>query len=155
MTRAVLFVLLLAGTFSLVLSATPAAAQVCTPGCGTGNICVFSGEGTSVTQCIPAAQNGTVSEVVVTAAPKTTSGSFKSIVEGMLIPLGNGIIALLFAAAFLLFIYGIFSYFFVQGADAKARAAGRGFILWGLIGLAVMFSVWGLVRLVMGILPPV
>ncbi|MDB5237375.1 MAG: hypothetical protein JWL88_477 [Parcubacteria group bacterium] len=83
----------------------------------------------------------------------TSPGSFKDIVNSTIIPLGNQIIGLLFAAAFLLFIFGVFRYFFLKGGDSKAREEGRGFMIWGIIGLAVMFSVWGLVRLVITILP--
>jgi hypothetical protein len=79
--------------------------------------------------------------------------TLKTLVDGTIIPLGNGIVGVLTAVAFLLFIFGVFKYFFVKGADAKARAEGRGFILWGIIALAVLFSVWGLVRLVINILP--
>lgn len=81
--------------------------------------------------------------------------TLRTLVEGPITSIGNAIIALLFAVAFLVFVFGIFKYFFFSQSDPKARADGRAFILWGLVGLAVLFSVWGLVRLVIGILPPV
>ncbi len=80
--------------------------------------------------------------------------SLKDLVNGPITSLGNGIISLLFAAAFLLFIFGVFKYFFLNGVkDPKAHLDGRNFMIWGIIGLAVMFSVWGLVRIVINILP--
>jgi hypothetical protein len=46
----------------------------------------------------------------------------------------------------LVFLWGIFKYV-VSGGDMEARKQARGFIIWGLVALAVMVSVWGLVNL--------
>jgi hypothetical protein len=142
--------------FALALPAATAFAQTCTPACSGTETCVYTGltEDPAHTQCIPAGQNGDVNELVVTGTKAASTGSFKDIVNTIIIPLGNLVVALLMAIAFLLFIFGIFKYFFVKGSDEKARAEGRGFILWSIIALAILFSLWGLVRLVIGILPP-
>lgn len=79
--------------------------------------------------------------------------TFKELVYGPITTIGNSIIGLLFTVAFLFFIYGMFKYFFVKGADPKSRTDGRSFIVWGIIGLAVLFSIWGLVHLVINIIP--
>lgn len=79
--------------------------------------------------------------------------TLREIVEGPVTTLGNGVIGVLFAVAFLLFIYGMFKYFFLKSSDPKAREDGKAFIFWGIIGLAVMFSVWGLVNTVISIIP--
>jgi hypothetical protein len=71
--------------------------------------------------------------------------SFKDIVEKTIIPIGNGVIGLLYAVAFLIFIYGVFRYFFAGGE--KGKTEGRGFIIWGIFSLAILFSVWGIVHL--------
>lgn len=140
--------------FSLVLAfsvpAGVALALECSPGCGVGQQCVPEDK-TNKPVCIDTVKaDGTVAEVVVTAAPRMT---LKNFVNGPITSIGNMIIALLFAAAFFLFIFGVFRYFFVKGGDPKARIEGRGFIIWSIIALAVLFSVWGLVRLVITILP--
>jgi hypothetical protein len=126
----------------------------CSPDCPSGKTCVFVGN-TSTTQCITASdQNYTVDAVVATAASRAHSGTLKDFVNNTVTPLGNMIIALLTAAAFLLFIFGMFKYFFVGGVkDPKARGDGRQFMLWSIIALAVLFSVWGLVHLLLDILP--
>ncbi|MFZ1987508.1 MAG: hypothetical protein WAV21_00520 [Minisyncoccia bacterium] len=60
--------------------------------------------------------------------------------------INNVAIPLIFAGAFLLIVFGVFRYFIAGGADEEKRKEGRTFILYGIIGLAVMFSVWGLVN---------
>lgn len=141
--------------FILAVPSGIAFAQIpqCNPACDSNHTCVAIGDSGTQTECVPAAQNGEVDAITVTAAPKSSSGTLLSIVNGTIIPLGNQIVGLLFAVAFLFFIFGVFQYFFAKGGDAKARADGRGFILWSIIGLTVLFSVWGLVHLVIGILP--
>lgn len=54
---------------------------------------------------------------------------------------------LVFAVAFLVFFFGIFQ--FIKGAgEAGEREAGKKKILWGVVGMFIMFSAYGLVRLV-------
>ena len=57
------------------------------------------------------------------------------------------IIPLLFAIAFLVFIFGVYNYFIVGGGDKEKRQEGRNYILWGVIALVVMIAVWGIVTL--------
>lgn len=60
----------------------------------------------------------------------------------------NGyVVPLVFALAFIFFLFGVFRYFFAGTNDEK-RKEGRTFILWGVIALAIMIAVWGLVNLV-------
>jgi len=61
--------------------------------------------------------------------------------------INNVLVPLLFAVAFIVFIYGVFKYFILGGADESSRESGRALILWGLVGFFVMFSVWGLVNI--------
>lgn len=68
----------------------------------------------------------------------------------------NPLIALLFALALLYFMYGVFE--FIKGADSEdARKTGGSHILWGFIGLLIMFSVYGILRILTNTLgvPPV
>ncbi len=51
---------------------------------------------------------------------------------------------LLIAAAVVYFLFGVFQ-FVKSGGDEEARKAGRDKIVSGVIGIAVMVSVWGLV----------
>lgn len=58
----------------------------------------------------------------------------------------NPIISLLFVAAAVVFIWGVIG--FISGADnEQKRNDGKRHMLWGIIGLAVMLSSWGIIKL--------
>jgi hypothetical protein len=58
----------------------------------------------------------------------------------------NNVIAFIVGLTFLVFIWGIFKLVF-SGKDSKEREAAKGYIVWGVVALAIMVSVWGLVNL--------
>lgn len=78
--------------------------------------------------------------VVMFAQETITSAAdlFFNIINNILIPA-------VFALAFLFFIWGVFRY--VVAGDEEKRKEGQRIMLWGVIGLFVMVSVWGLVNL--------
>ena len=77
--------------------------------------------------------------------------TFASLVYGVIVPMVDSLVVpLLYAIAFLLFIWGIFRYFFNE--NEEKRKEGRQFALWGIIGFFVLFSVWGLVRILLALL---
>lgn len=58
----------------------------------------------------------------------------------------DAIVPLLFIIAMVVFIWGVLK--FIQGSEnEETREKGKQFMLWGIIGLAVMLSVWGLVSI--------
>lgn len=56
-------------------------------------------------------------------------------------------IIFMFGLAVLMFIWGMIN-FFKGGDDPAAREQGQRHILWGIIGMAIMVSVFGIIRLV-------
>lgn len=56
----------------------------------------------------------------------------------------KSIVPLLFALATVGFIWGIIQYF-INPENEEKRSQGKSYMLWGLIGLFVMVSIWGLV----------
>lgn len=61
----------------------------------------------------------------------------------------NPIILLLAAAAFVVFLWGIFE--FIAHADEEtARAEGRKAIMWGLVGLVIIFGAYGIINVAIG-----
>lgn len=62
------------------------------------------------------------------------------------------VVPIIIALAFLMFVWGIVKYFFIHGGEEKSREEGRDFILWGLIGMVVLFSVWGFVNILLSTL---
>jgi hypothetical protein len=71
----------------------------------------------------------------------------------------NPIIALLFAVATLYFIYGVIRFLSSNSGDkGTQRVEARSAIMWGLIGMFVMFSVYGIIKFVLdafGITPDI
>lgn len=68
----------------------------------------------------------------------------------------NPIIGLLFAAALALFAFGGLRLIFNAG-DPGARKKGRDHLIWGTIGMFIMASVYGILRLItdtIGVRPP-
>jgi hypothetical protein len=59
--------------------------------------------------------------------------------------INNSVIPLLFAVAVIMFIWGVFQFFILNAEDEKKRTEGKQFMIWGIVALAVMLSVWGLV----------
>ena len=62
------------------------------------------------------------------------------------------IVPLIFALAFVVFIWGVINYFFLHGGDEAKRSEGRQFTGWGILGMVVLLSVWGLVNLLLSTL---
>lgn len=61
-------------------------------------------------------------------------------------------VPVIFALAFLVFVWGVVNYLFLSGGDEGKRAEGRQFALWGILGMVVLFSVWGFVNIVLSTL---
>ena len=68
----------------------------------------------------------------------------------------NPIILLLAASAFVVFLWGMFE-FIRQAGDSGKREEGRKAILWGLIGLVIIFGAYGIINLALGTfsIPPI
>lgn len=78
-----------------------------------------------------------------------TSNSTLSTVISRLISLLNSLIPLLIGAAVVVFLYGVMIFIAKASAgNAEGRADGIKFMIYGIIGIAVMVSVWGLVTFV-------
>ena len=58
----------------------------------------------------------------------------------------NPLIVVLVAAALLVFFWGLVKFIFRVGGDEKAVGEGKRLMIWGLIALFVMISVWGIIR---------
>lgn len=57
----------------------------------------------------------------------------------------NTLLPLIIAAAVVYFVYGVAMY--VMSGDDDAKAAAKSKIIYGIVGLFVMISVWGLVNI--------
>jgi succinate dehydrogenase/fumarate reductase cytochrome b subunit len=73
-------------------------------------------------------------------------------IETNIVSLVNGsVIPLLFALGFVFFLINIVRYFFIEGGE-EGQTKGRKAVLYGLIGLVILFTVWGVVNLLLNTL---
>lgn len=116
-------------TFSVLLAPSFASAAVSGAIC-IGNFCIggstggngFGNYGCDVTIC-------------------RIGATLLYIINGILVPL-------LFAVAFIVFLYGVADTYILSRGDADEVTRGHTLILWGIIGFAIMISIWGLVNVV-------
>lgn len=66
-----------------------------------------------------------------------------TIINSILVPL-------IFALAFIVFIWGVFTYFIAAGENDEKRETGKKLMLYGIGGFFIMVAVWGLVNLLLG-----
>lgn len=72
--------------------------------------------------------------------------SFVDVVGMAICFINKLLVPLAFAVAIVIFVYGVVKYM-ANGADEEARKKGRDFIVWSIIALFVMVSIWGFVNL--------
>ncbi len=73
-------------------------------------------------------------------------GSTLQSLIGELIGLINVIIPVLISIGLVIFFWGLVQYIYAAG-DSSAHRRGRELIIWGLIALFVMVSIWGITGL--------
>jgi amino acid permease len=58
----------------------------------------------------------------------------------------NPLILLLIAVAFIVFLWGVFE-FVAHAGDETKRAEGQQAILWGIVGLVIIFGAYGIINI--------
>ena len=61
----------------------------------------------------------------------------------------NPLIALMFGLALIYFLWGVFQYY-LHGDSEDSRKTGAQHILWGLVGMMIMVSAFGIFHLILG-----
>lgn len=59
----------------------------------------------------------------------------------------NPVIVLLFVLATIMFLWGVIQYVIGSQGDTNKLEKARSVILWGIIGMFIMASAWGIVRI--------
>ena len=59
----------------------------------------------------------------------------------------NPLIILMFAAGLLYFLYGVFQ-FLANADDSEKREVGRSHMLWGVLGMFIMFAVFTILHII-------
>jgi len=62
------------------------------------------------------------------------------------------VVPIIITLAFLVFIWGVVDHFFIHGDEEKTREEGRQFVIWGVLGMVALFSVWSLVNILLSTL---
>ncbi|MEX0917086.1 MAG: hypothetical protein WDZ90_00975 [Candidatus Paceibacterota bacterium] len=75
--------------------------------------------------------------------------SFEAILDRIIELLINPLIALLFAVALAFFLWGGVQ-FLINPAEAATREQGKRHLLWGIVGMAIMVGVFGILRILAG-----
>ncbi|MBU2103989.1 pilin [Patescibacteria group bacterium] len=88
---------------------------------------------------------------VVLLPASAHAASFKDFTASLVELVNDSVIPLLYAFAFLFFLVGMVRFFFFGGEEHRQK--GKQFMLWGVIGFVVLFSVWGIVRLFLTAIP--
>ena len=92
--------------------------------------------------------------LIVTFSPVVAFAQTSAIIDAnslsnRLIGLGNMFTYLLIALAVIFIIWNIVMYFIKGSSDETARSKAGQSILWGIVGLFVILSIWGLVNILM------
>lgn len=72
--------------------------------------------------------------------------TFKDYVTFLISLINNEIVPIILGLSLITFLWGAFRYYILHGADTNEREHARSFMLWGLIGMVLLFTVWGLVH---------
>ena len=76
------------------------------------------------------------------------SGSICQIASTILYLINYVAVPVLFALAFIVFLWGIANAYILSAGDPEKVKEGHKLVLWGIIGFVVMISLWGLVNVV-------
>jgi hypothetical protein len=85
--------------------------------------------------------------LVGTGVHAQTGGTLGTDISALLTFVDKYIIPLIFAIAFLVFLWGVFRYFIAGGGNDESRKEGRTFILYGIIGFVIMVAFWGILNI--------
>ncbi len=83
----------------------------------------------------------------IVAGAATTAGDNIVDLIGAIETIVNNLVGVLMTLAVLAFFWGLVLYIFNAGDEAK-RKSGRGIMIWGVVALFVMVSIWGLVNFI-------
>ena len=70
------------------------------------------------------------------------------VAQNLLYLINNVLVPVLFALAFIVFLWGIAKAYIFSGGDEEAVKQGHKLLLWGIIAFVVMISIWGIVNVV-------
>jgi hypothetical protein len=82
------------------------------------------------------------------AATTNTTATFASVVDPIIKNIVDPLVLLAFAVAIFVFVWGIYQ-MFSNGDDPSARSTGQSHMIWGIVGIAIMLSAWGIIYFIL------
>lgn len=76
-----------------------------------------------------------------------TNAKFQDLLSYITCIISGYIIPLLFAGAAVMFVWGVVNFMLINGDEEAKRTQGKQFMIWGVVALTVMLSIWGLVNI--------
>ncbi len=70
------------------------------------------------------------------------------VAQNLLYLINNVLVPVLFAVAFIVFLYGIAKAYIFSSGDEEGVKQGHKLLMWGIIGFVIMISIWGIVNVV-------
>jgi hypothetical protein len=75
------------------------------------------------------------------------AGELGSAMGNILAFISNVLIPFLLAVGFFMFVWGMFNYFIVGGANDDAKEKGKSLIIYALAGFVIILAFWGIVNI--------
>lgn len=91
---------------------------------------------------------------VSTAHAAINANAADPLISKVLTLVVNPIISLLFGVAVLYFLWGVFK-FIKDSGESTAREEGQQAMLWGMVGIVIMVSAYGLINFIQNSLTPI
>ena len=84
----------------------------------------------------------------LSASAQIAATNVQSLSTGLVGLINTVLVPLIFALAFIVFIWGVFQYFIFGGHDEEKRETGKSLMLWGIIGLVIIFGANAIISLI-------
>lgn len=78
--------------------------------------------------------------------------SFAQLTRYLMYLVNTTIVPIIFGITFVVFLWGMVNYYFLDTGDAQKRTNAHSFMLWGIIGMVLLFSIWGIIHLALRVL---
>ena len=75
------------------------------------------------------------------------AGPFQDLLENILVFTNNVLIPFIIGIGFLVFVWGMFKYFIVGGANDDAKEQGKSLMIYATLGFLLIIVFWGVVNL--------
>ncbi len=76
-----------------------------------------------------------------------TAGGFQNLLSNILVFTNTVLIPFIIGIGFLVFVWGMFKYFIVGGANDEAKEQGKSLMIYATLGFILIIVFWGIVNL--------